>query len=868
MGHLICLLVLSSLCLSEFVSLQATYQCGIRKHGFLPLIGKGWPVEEGHWQWHTAVFHRLNADDPFKYGCGGTLINERHALTAAHCAVRLPSGLSRSSLPAVMYEIELHFGQHNLSKVTDNVVIRDVIKAHVHPEYAKHKNDIDMLVTRLPVEYSDAVIPICLDQNVDRDLRELEGQRGWITGWGRTENGTFSDVLQTTSLPVVSYRQCIKDDPVLFAPVLSENDFCAGNKNGTSPGPGDSGGGMYISDGDRWILRGIVSYGKIDNLKVGVNSDKYTVFVNVQPYLPWIKAIFAESEPRRDRGQKRISELECERFQSMAIKRRNGDCLNNRYRYNVILINSDEKPICNGVLVEESHVITTCSCVRIRNKGVVYRNAKVRIEAYGIVAISEMICHPKHVHHRKHYDLAVIKLNATVSLCNTLIPACLANNWTENLYDILVKTLFQTERIGSADHMSLYESDDNRIKPYEACKSLHQHAWFNRSDDQLGELCVNSSDRLMTTKYSKLVDRASSGALLQTFNRNSCRSTIVGLKVNTERAYVQPIPHGIEIYARISYHLDWIENIIWRSEEHIKLPILGLDDKCNSSQHRTQITGKEMSVAIFHRNPETNAFELTCSGALISVKHVLTTARCVVNQTTGGSLPENTFELHFGLNRLSERSVNEQVRYASEVHIHQNYSVHNLAISGWSTIVNGVPNVELKNIFLYINGKKPLAKSLFQSQKCSKAGLKLLPNQYCFHHANGINTSIADRGSGMRCLVNQSSILVGIVSSEVKGNDATSYTILLYVQPYIAWINGIMVTKNPKRVSEKECERFRSLTKKINGVCKNYWDSTFEYPPHIVTLYDDDQNFICLGVLVRENRILTSCQCIRENTLA
>lgn len=176
-------------------------------------------------------------------------------------------------------------------------------------------------------------------------------------------------------------------------------------------------------------------------------------------------------------------------------------------------------------------------------------------------------------------------------------------------------------------------------------------------------------------------------------------------------------------------------------------------------------------MAIFHRNPETIAIELTCSGALISVKHVLTTARCVVNQTTGGSLPENTFELHFGLNRLSERSVNEQVRYASEVHIHQNYSVHNLAIlvtswpvritpyvsfscfmnnsdylnaeyiyssiTGWSTIENGVPNDELKNNFLYINGKKPLAKSLFQSQKCSKAGLKLLPNQYCFHHANG-----------------------------------------------------------------------------------------------------------------------------------
>ncbi|KXJ73929.1 hypothetical protein RP20_CCG014694 [Aedes albopictus] len=149
-----------------------------------------------------------------------------------------------------------------------------------------------------------------------------------------TEKGTISDVLRTASLPVVSYVTCLKDDPNLFGKSLNEKVFCAGNKTGASPGPGDSGGGMYISDGDRWQLRGIVSFGKFNELKQSIDASKYIVFANVQWYLTWVKEIFAESEPRLDKRQKRISELECERFQRLTRKRRNGDCLN-RYRHDV-----------------------------------------------------------------------------------------------------------------------------------------------------------------------------------------------------------------------------------------------------------------------------------------------------------------------------------------------------------------------------------------------------------------------------------------------------------------------------------------------------------------------------------------------------
>nr|XP_029711764.1 uncharacterized protein LOC109422074 [Aedes albopictus] len=889
MCKLVYLLVLYLLFFPEFALPQATYQCGIRQHGVLPLVRKGWQVEEGHWPWHVAVYKRLKGDDPFKYDCGGTLVNERHVLTVAHCVVKR---IASNQLPAIMYEIELHFGQHQLSKVTDSVVIRDVSKTHVHPEYVPQRNDIAVLAMRLPVEYSDTVIPICLDQKVDRDLRELEGQRGWTTGWGNTENGNPSDVLQTASMPVVSYVNCLKDDPLLFGYTLNENVFCAGNRNGTSIGKGDSGGGMYISDGDRWILRGIVSFGKHNILKQTVDASKYIVFVNVQRYLTWVKEIFAESEPRMDKRQKRISELECERFQRLTRKRRNGDCFNNRYRHNVMITEPRGIHMCNGVLVDESHVITTCNCVRPEGNAL-YLQAKVRIEAYGEVAVSEMACHPKHTDFSKRYGLAILKLNATVLLSNTLIPACLANNWTENLYDILVQTAFVTETID--DHKTLVESDENRITLYENCKSLCRPGWFNRSD-LAGELCVNSTDQLMYNAYYELKYSKSTGAVLQTSNRQSCMSTVVGLKVHNEENDESPNQYWMEIYARIAYHLDWIEQRIWNGQSQVdaQLPLPSEDEKCGFYNHEGEVEEWPWSTAIFHRNRNTSAFELICSGTLISNRHVLTTEQCVMNHTTGRPLPEDSFELHFGLNRLGHPSVHEQIRYVREVHIHPDTSGSNIAllvtswpvkntpyvahicivpgnassfsnlkgqpafITGWQTMETGKSNNELKSSNVYI----------LDRQVCSEDGLKLSANQYCAIYPNEVEQGIADRGSGLYHLhfvdFLGSWILTGIVSSDVEGIRAEKYIILISLEPYIPWVEGIMSSKKSRRISERECERYASLTRKSSGVCENSWDPSLDSQPHIVSLYDDQSKIICLGVLVEENYILTSCQCLRH----
>ncbi|KXJ62496.1 hypothetical protein RP20_CCG006445 [Aedes albopictus] len=134
-----------------------------------------------------------------------------------------------------------------------------------------------------------------------------------------------------------------------------------------------------------------------------------------------------------------------------------------------------------------------------------------------------------------------------------------------------------------------------------------------------------------------------------------------------------------------------------------------------------------------------------------------------MDHATGKPLPQDSFELYFGLNRLEHRSINVQMRYVREVHIHPDTSGHNVAllvtswpvkntryvtyicivpgnnsefwnfkrqsayIAGWQTMATGKSSNELDSSNVYI----------LERQECSKAGLKLSSNQYCAVYRNG-----------------------------------------------------------------------------------------------------------------------------------
>ncbi|XP_065088137.1 putative serine protease 47 [Ochlerotatus camptorhynchus] len=528
--------------LVQIYPLGASYQCGIRKHSFVPRMHRGWAAEEGQWPWHGALFHKTQTDS-HEYACGATLLNQKHVLTSAHCVIN-----RNSHYPLPANRFELHFGQQNIAKMNGHVQVRKVSDVHVHPEHSTHKNDVAMLVMKFPVQYTDFVIPICMDQRADSDLRNLEGQRGWITGWGTTESGVISDVLKTASMPVVGYLQCFNDDQILFGNLLNRNVFCAGERNGTSPGTGDSGGGMYFSEGDSWVLKGIISFAKADEMRNEVDTSKFAVFVNVQRFLPWIKQIMSPTVER----PKRTSERECDRFQRLTKKRRIGSCANARYPHTVTLLYPDGEAKCAGVLVNENHVLTACHCEHFNSSTQIQRPTKVQIDAYGIVGISKITCHPQYKTKYLYHDLAVVKLNSAVELSSNLIPACLANNWTENLYDTLLQTGYGKSLFTGVK--KFIDSDENQIITKEQCDQLSTTSKIAPNGTISAQLCVINSDRL------RISNVALPGTPLQSVNSRTCLYTVVGV---TSSANFGPNLTTIDVYSRVSHHLDWIEEIVW-----------------------------------------------------------------------------------------------------------------------------------------------------------------------------------------------------------------------------------------------------------------------------------------------------------------
>ncbi|XP_065081058.1 polyserase-2-like [Ochlerotatus camptorhynchus] len=505
-------------------------QCGSREHSMVGLVHHGWKINEGQWPWHVALFH----DGTSTYACGATLLSQWHVLTAAHCVT-----YRRQPLPAG--SIVLHFGQKNLSEITSNVQIRHVGKVHVHPNYSRHKNDIALLVLRSSIEYSEFVLPICLDKRADSDLRNLESTRGWIPGWGRTENGLTSDVLRTVSMPVVSYIECLQADRILFGHVLDPNVFCAGDRNGSSPGFGDSGGGMYFSDDDRWVLRGIVSFAKVDEARDKVDTSKYTVFVNVQRYLSWISDKMEEDitylSPRR------TSEKECDRFEKLARNQvaADGDCSDDIQPQVISIFYSDGKVHCNGVLLNEDSVLTTCRCVRRKD---VLISLSIQIGTLDRVNILSTHCHPDYRPDQLYHNLAVLKLNSSVALSSSLVPTCLASNWTDYL------------DAGSDLHTGI-ESGQRHVISNDICNQTVTERRMIPKGFPLSLMCVNNTDHQLTTDSWENLGAPA----LQSFDRKRCLYTLVGVPCESVRGQQDSEAFRLDVYTRVAYYLGWIEGV-------------------------------------------------------------------------------------------------------------------------------------------------------------------------------------------------------------------------------------------------------------------------------------------------------------------
>ncbi|XP_028513970.1 transmembrane protease serine 9 [Exaiptasia diaphana] len=242
--------------------------CGHRPSG-MRVIG-GETAAPNSWPWQVSVAFAS------WHVCGGSLIAPMWVVTAAHCLADYP-------FPD-MYKAVL--GGHKLYGGNQYQQIIPVKALHIHKLYSPKtmENDIALLELKRPVILSPRVNTVCLPQMTDGPANEH--RKCYLTGWGHTvANGEFASYLQEAKINIVNHDECYKRN-IAIHPVDEKTMVCAGFNRDKGGCHGDSGGPLVCEEDGRWLLRGVVSWGRGD-----CSPDFFTVFARVRNYVPWIDNI-------------------------------------------------------------------------------------------------------------------------------------------------------------------------------------------------------------------------------------------------------------------------------------------------------------------------------------------------------------------------------------------------------------------------------------------------------------------------------------------------------------------------------------------------------------------------------------------------
>merc|ERR1711997_1019677 len=216
--------------------------------------------------------------------CGGTIVNKKFVITAAHC------------WDSRFTNLRVIVGEHSICDgINEGGKVISVKTATMHPNYNKKTMDNDIAVLELSEEltFTDKIKPACLPSSATKDF---SGTASTISGWGGTIGYGPNDQqpqqpqqcgLKETMVKVLagSDSKCSR----ALGTSSSTIKLCAWSKD-TDTCQGDSGGPLTVPENGKYTLVGVVSYGW------GCASSTPGIYARVQGFLPWIKNLISSGE--------------------------------------------------------------------------------------------------------------------------------------------------------------------------------------------------------------------------------------------------------------------------------------------------------------------------------------------------------------------------------------------------------------------------------------------------------------------------------------------------------------------------------------------------------------------------------------------
>ncbi|XP_018342834.1 PREDICTED: serine protease easter-like [Trachymyrmex septentrionalis] len=243
----------------------------------------------GAYPWIARIGYSMPNANDLSYRCGGTIINRRYVVTAAHCVVNLPENFKVGGV---------RLGEHNILTDPDceqeycAEPVQDFLPESiiVHKNYNKpeFKNDIAIIRLNKPVIYNEHVKPICI-MNGELLNKNFVGETAEVAGWGIFDinDPKPSTILQTVKLPIVKIDECVVAYK-RYAEISEDQQMCVGGVPGHDSCGGDSGGPLMqvnsLNGPPKYYFIGIVSFGA----KLCGASKTPAIYSRVAAYITWI----------------------------------------------------------------------------------------------------------------------------------------------------------------------------------------------------------------------------------------------------------------------------------------------------------------------------------------------------------------------------------------------------------------------------------------------------------------------------------------------------------------------------------------------------------------------------------------------------